>query len=245
MIAGRNPWSWATTRDDCFLSYLHDQGKFLRQILPISKSANILLQRVFDVNAPSRITLPTLRSAIIRIDTFQMSEEDLTQASSTVRRAARYHAGPGPLADHHQSGSDDQVTITGAERPSPADAKAAASTCSPRPEMMQQASVDVTEADVSEDSDYEGQNDAPKRLVALNMSPASSSSTADSDGPITPETHAVDPVVAVPDLTENESMGESVIKGPIEASPAEAGKKRQGRAKLLMDAVSRLKVVTI
>jgi hypothetical protein len=40
-------------------------------------------------------------------------------------------------------------------------------------------------------------------------------------------------------------MGESVIKGPIEASPAEAGKKRQGRAKLLMDAVSRLKVVTI
>ena len=70
LATGRNPWKSATDSDPTFQAYLLDPATFLPSVLPISRACNDLLLRMLDVNWRTRITLPEVRRAVMRIDSF-------------------------------------------------------------------------------------------------------------------------------------------------------------------------------
>ncbi|KAJ7589796.1 kinase-like domain-containing protein [Mycena floridula] len=69
IITGRNPWSEAVTSDACFKAFLADPN-FLRQVLPISESANNIIVGMFEMNPLVRTSLSALREQILTVDTF-------------------------------------------------------------------------------------------------------------------------------------------------------------------------------
>ncbi|OCH85925.1 Pkinase-domain-containing protein, partial [Obba rivulosa] len=69
MIADSNPWNHPTSKDPTYQEFLKDPFYFYRA-LPISPEAAVILERVFDPNPRSRISIPELRMAVLRIQTF-------------------------------------------------------------------------------------------------------------------------------------------------------------------------------
>nr|ABS83384.1 PCRan1 kinase [Pneumocystis carinii] len=75
LTCGRNPWKRASsTLDETFRAFLQNPA-FLRSILPLSSQLYSILQRVFDPNPSTRITLPELRISIINCSKFTVSFE--------------------------------------------------------------------------------------------------------------------------------------------------------------------------
>lgn len=85
MISGHNPWRRATCTDACYLAYLRDPD-FLLKTLPISPTANSILQRIFTADSGDRITIPYLRLMILQADTFFANK---SQPSRLVNRGKR------------------------------------------------------------------------------------------------------------------------------------------------------------
>lgn len=87
MIARRNPWNRASKRDSIFRGYWRDDD-FLTKMLPISKAAQALLRRVFVLDPEERITIPEFRQAILAIDTFFLSDSELSLAAKSAKDVA-------------------------------------------------------------------------------------------------------------------------------------------------------------
>jgi serine/threonine protein kinase len=97
MITGHAPWTLARPDDERFKAYTQHPD-YLYHVLPISAGANALLKRIFTLDAFDRITLPELRNEIMRLNTFFMDEDELMQASDTVRAIAASYATRLPIA---------------------------------------------------------------------------------------------------------------------------------------------------
>lgn len=65
LTCGRNPWKDASLDDPTFQAF-HKDPSFLRTILPLSVEMDGILQRIFDVNPATRISLPDLRDLIVQ-----------------------------------------------------------------------------------------------------------------------------------------------------------------------------------
>ncbi|KAG1824069.1 serine/threonine protein kinase, negative regulator of sexual conjugation and meiosis [Suillus subalutaceus] len=85
MVSGRSPWGPATPSDQNFRKYINNPN-FLLEVLPISKSFNEILKRIFHLRESARISLLRLREEIINLDTFYPSE---VIASKDAREPAR------------------------------------------------------------------------------------------------------------------------------------------------------------
>ncbi|CDO70627.1 hypothetical protein BN946_scf184748.g25 [Trametes cinnabarina] len=184
LIAGRNPWDYASINDRSFMRYLANPG-YLREILPISQEASNVLQAVFTTDPGLRITLNALRERVLAVDTFFMTEEEIERGSTYVKIAAATYAPRGTDGELVK-----QLSIV---------------TDSEAFELLQQSSS-ITESRIPEEAKF-------VICASSGVSSDASSSTEESNGPVTPETHAQDSVKLqqVPELGENEKIGTLVM----------------------------------
>ncbi|PBL03676.1 kinase-like protein [Armillaria gallica] len=89
MLSNRFPWKAAKTSDVLFNAFLRDSA-FFQKNFPFSSGAIDILLRIFVIRPGERITLPELREAILRLDTFFLSREDLCHAPKLVREFASW-----------------------------------------------------------------------------------------------------------------------------------------------------------
>ncbi|KAK0204739.1 kinase-like protein [Desarmillaria ectypa] len=88
MLSHRRPWKAARTSDVLFNAFLRDSA-FFQKCFPFSPGVIDILLRIFVLRSGERITLPELREAILRLDTFFLSPGDLSHAPKLVRDIAR------------------------------------------------------------------------------------------------------------------------------------------------------------
>lgn len=242
MISGRNPWRYATAKDECFAAYLHDED-FLRQVLPISHGANDILKRIFNINPLRRISLDDLRQEILILDTFFMTEDELSAASLSVRKVAKTFSEGKP---------QDASTVS-------------------KVETLLEGVTEDSDSSVSSDELYAfnsppDDHPPPSALLAvpgvhvigtstlLNSSgetSSSSNSSADSDGPITPATRPIDPTIEVPELPEGQSLDDAAlftptVTGKYTSTPSDSKirKSTPSRKQLFRMAFERIKALS-
>ena len=225
MITGRNPWRYAHTKDKSFNAYVCDRN-YLRLVLPISRGASKILNRIFSLNPQRRITLPDLREEIMKLDTFFMSGQELEPAPQSFRAPDENYgvkspsvdlAVPGAYVDNEVAPADpDEVYVFPSPNVEEVCKKYASCPCNKGRCCAQ--SLDITE-------------------LSLGSPSNGATSEAESEGPITPETYAVDPVTVVPELPEGENIGKSLYDEP----PPVASKKHRVRIPLFRKVVHRIK----
>ncbi|KAG5648956.1 hypothetical protein DXG03_000305 [Asterophora parasitica] len=203
MISGRNPWRYATAHDDCFAAYLSDNN-FLRQVLPISDGANEILKRIFTINPLSRITLTDLRKEILTLDTFFLTEKELSNAGATVRAAAKtYEDG-----QHHEPLVEENTLFVSGEgmgSSSSVSSDEVYAFNSPKDDDEPPSSFIVPK---SAFLTVPGANNNAGSATSSGAS-GSTDSGYESEGPITPATYAVDPAIEVPDFPDGENLGQA------------------------------------
>ncbi|PIL29604.1 transporter [Ganoderma sinense ZZ0214-1] len=80
MITSRQPWCIASSEDCCFSTWLEDRD-FLKQVFPISDGANLIIQRIFQLEPLDRISLSELRREIRELDTFFPTSNERIETS--------------------------------------------------------------------------------------------------------------------------------------------------------------------
>ncbi|KAG2367285.1 kinase-like domain-containing protein [Suillus spraguei] len=250
MVSGRNPWRFATPSDEGFLGYLYNVD-FLREVLPISRPFNEILKRIFRLQPLSRITLPELREEILKLDTFYMSDAELRDASDNAREAAQddYYRRAAPLTGliFNQVVADTTLvncpsTISNFHSdggpPYPEWAYRRSAPTSRRPSDLPPVSVNRTPSHLHiqtfKSQDYR-LYESRDNLSVCSM--RSASSGAESEGPITPETHAHEPAIDVADLSEGQTLDEPMVaRIPVKMAS------KQSRRFSFRNVVSRFKI---
>ncbi|KAJ3476811.1 hypothetical protein NLI96_g10904 [Meripilus lineatus] len=220
IIAGRNPWRLATTEDEHFLSYMADHN-YLLSMLPISKAANDILKSIFTLNPAARASISEIREDVLAIRTFFLTDEEIARSTEAVRIAAASYGPKKPavltpspkLAEQVHPPPRENVENSGPPSikhtlteehylyPSPADVDAQDLPGLPSLPTSQ----DLFALASSDDPTLAGKESNKRGSGSSNTS----SSTEESDGPITPETYAVDnaDLMEVPELSESNGVG--------------------------------------
>ncbi|KAH9482564.1 Negative regulator of sexual conjugation and meiosis [Psilocybe cubensis] len=205
MITGRNPWRYATSDDECFSAFIHDNN-FLRRVLPISEEINTLLKKIFTMNPLSRISLPALRAEILQIkEFFDYEHQETSRAQEDIKKTPSAEAGrpvvSKPAAERsifsqHSRGSDECYIF-----PSPV---------VDHPYIAHARKVPSSFRDIDPVNNALGIFTIGDSVESRSEPSSGSSSGPESRGPITPAANAVEPSVAVPDIPEEEGLGEPV-----------------------------------
>ncbi|KAI0040873.1 kinase-like protein [Auriscalpium vulgare] len=84
LITGRNPWKVATPDDPVFQAYNQHPSTFLLDYLPISHKANMILRAALRVDWRVRVSLQSLRRAIVKTTTFYAEDVVFTQGMAKL-----------------------------------------------------------------------------------------------------------------------------------------------------------------
>src|ERR1700722_5984521 len=236
MITGQAPWSLARSDDERFKTYTQHPD-FLYHVLPISSGANAILKRIFTLDAFDRITLPELRSEIMRLPSFFMDEDELMQATDTVRAIADSYATRLPIAGSATIRKYGGLTYTDPESSASSDSD---ESDGPPLDIIWPTSVDsrIPSVDIT-DSSSESDSECTAHFLVGNSGNSGNTSppsSDESDGPITPETQAVEPAIQIPDI----SQGEHIIQPPAALGKPPVGKKLSSPTTVLCQAVHEL-----
>ncbi|OSD08092.1 kinase-like protein [Trametes coccinea BRFM310] len=99
IISGHNPWNHACPTDACYRAYLRND-RFLIEMLPISPSANLLLQHIFRRESIRRITLTQIRDVVEAMDSFFMRPALIAGGGEYLRSSAATYFEGSPFAAH-------------------------------------------------------------------------------------------------------------------------------------------------
>ena len=193
---------YAHSSDKSYCNYLANPN-FMREVLPVSEETQDILRGVLHPDPVARWTLQELRQHILEVETFFMSEEDIAASNKHVQLAAATYCPPDAVEELAQSQSvvcvEDVRELLAEQyvlrnKPLPLKPEAHAQTLKT--------------------------NDSQKHFVIVSsagLSVSRSSSGEESDGPITPETHAQDAVklAEVPEFAESENIGE-LVETPVQ-----------------------------
>ena len=217
MITGRNPWRYATADDDCFSAYLHDNN-FLLQVLPISEGVNTILKRIFRINPLRRITLPQLRKGILELTTFFVDEAPAVTRETGVSRTVKAITPSPDQARRQESTSSKDTLISSGE--SSTDSLTSeehyifASPVDDHPLLMSSTLPRISESGISTHFSNFVIGESCGSLCPPS-SGSSGSSRPESKGPITPVTYPADPAIDVPDIPEQDGLGQPVEQSGI------------------------------
>ncbi|EIW61512.1 Pkinase-domain-containing protein [Trametes versicolor FP-101664 SS1] len=227
VVTGRNPWHVASPKTDAgFRLFLREGAPWLQKSLDISVAASELFARIFTVDPALRITIPELRKAVLAIDSFfpggapssstlQVIEEETAAEvaelqspripeEADITEQVRPEA---PLGHRNESWelrplalcatiSTDFMTM-----PTEKIAAAATATCVGTESTFVNGGAESYEAFASTDSlDDVWSISGPPPVAASPEQSFGTDSGSESDVPITPDTFAANPDVAVPDL---------------------------------------------
>jgi len=245
MITGRNPWRYATADDDCFSAYLHDNN-FLLQVLPISEGVNTILKRIFTINPLRRITLPELRRDVLELTTFFMGERRPVILKNGVSRTITQL--PSEAKPQDPTSSKDTLTSSGDSSTDSLTSEehyVFASPVDDRPPLTMSTLPKISESGVSTHfSDFIIEESCTS--LCPPSSGSSGSSCPESKGPITPATYPADPAIDVPDIPEQDGLGQPAeLSGISVANKLRAispgSKEKKTPAHLFRSAVQRIK----
>ena len=209
LITGRNPWRYATADDDCFSAYLHDNN-FLLQVLPISEGVNTILKRIFRINPLRRISLPQLRQDILELTTFFVDETPAVRVSRTAKAITQLPA----QAKHQESTSSKDTLISSGD--SSTDSLTSeehyifASPVDDHPLLMSSPLPRISENGISTTHFSNFVIGESCDSLCPPSSGSSGSSGPESKGPITPVMYPADPAIDVPDIPEQDGLGQPV-----------------------------------
>jgi serine/threonine protein kinase len=197
MICGRNPWKIASVEDECYVSYL-GHSDVLLHTLPISKGANTILKRCFQLNPGARPSISQIREDVLKVDTFFLTDEELVHASSNQRAIAHYYATPTPEGEFSPD-SDQEGTLCDYPK-----ANDSVSTLDPEEVYLYSTPPFDSPWFLAPPARVHFPGDSS----SVSASDVSSDSGVDSSGPITPATYPVDPIVniEVPDLPQDQNI---------------------------------------
>lgn len=220
MITGRNPWRYATADDDCYAAFLKDND-FPRQVLPISEGVNRILKRIFTENPLRRIILPDLRQKVLELDSMFIQEKQFAARSHFDAQHEKLFAtktAPATCGLHvarmrKNLSSDGSILSLDSD-----EIYMFASPTDEHPPVTSSEAVHISDVPRFTNSNDSSvcESDASSPSLSTSSKPGSghsdsSGSDGDSKGPITPATFATDVEIEVPDLTEDEGLGQPAV----------------------------------
>jgi serine/threonine protein kinase len=84
LIASVRPWAKASPEDRDFSDYMMDRT-ILFDVLPVSHPAYLLLRKIFSTKAERRPSLAAIRTEVLAMDTFFLTEEEAAESGWTER----------------------------------------------------------------------------------------------------------------------------------------------------------------
>lgn len=212
ILFSEQPWDIASREDPNFYDYTTEVNYYLRYRFPLSKSAHNLLRRMLHITPSARMSIEDIKKTVAGINTFFMTDEELLGEYGTTqnRRVARLcraeraihvvvpRALPQPKRKSIGPVPVLEIDLGSVQMPSFDTNDSLQATEESRIQMMELglfAAAGGWEGDqhkYSATSDLEGPvpRTPLRQLVVIN-----NTSETDSDGPITPETHPMDPNV--------------------------------------------------
>ena len=84
LIGNVHPWFVASPEDRDYSDYKMDRT-ILSEVLPVSHQAYLLLRKIFSIKPEQRPSLAAIRTEVLAIDTFFLSEEEAAKSGWTER----------------------------------------------------------------------------------------------------------------------------------------------------------------
>lgn len=230
LITGSQPWFKASLSDPFFVEYANNNPNFLYDFFPISRGANEILKSMLAIDPRKRASLADIRIRILEVKSFgpgRFTRPDPSVTERYIDIDDGFSTDPSSLASTNPSETE-KVTLHVVNCEVVCSSESDGSTLSVPVDVvdlqreLSESSISSSEiGSLAEDGIFQVPVLLATNILANIVDEApdyDSDSDADSEGPITPETHAVDEAATTDDLlTDVEDVTELDLGAAVDA----------------------------